>query len=183
MENTPEIEKKYTELSSAEKLDLIQKWKSELSEEEQAKVFTIKTEKTEAPVIEAPKQDTAYAATNKLEPQIEMVAQTLMASAEEKIKSIYPDFDYSGIMKDQSLNTLQKVTLMSSIAEPNAKKMATIVKNLKSENTEGTEKTETKKAEFSAPAKEGKVDAEAGKKLLTEMSEKLGFIDEEGGSA
>jgi hypothetical protein len=177
LENTPEIEKTNTELTAKEQ---ILKLKSELSETEVAEIFTIETEKTDE-VKEAPKVEVPTVVSNKLDPQIEMVAQTLMAGAEEKVKSIYKDFDYSGIKNDPQLNTLQKVTLMSSIAEPNAKRMATIEKNLKTENTEGTEKTETKKAEFSAPDKKsGKVDPEAGKKLLTEMSEKLGLhFDEE----
>jgi hypothetical protein len=178
LENTPEIEKKNTELTAKEQ---ILKLKSELSEAEVKEVFTIKTETPEAvkkQVIEVPTVDSK----TKLDPQIEMVAQTLMATAEEKVKSIYKDFDYSGIKNDVSLNTLEKVTLMSTVAEPNAKKMATIEKNLKTENTEGTEKTETKSAEFSAPEKSGKEDPDAGKKLLTEMSEKLGFEVDEGDS-
>lgn len=178
MEKTPEIEKLDTELSAKEK---ILKLKSELSEEEIAEVFTIKTEKTETPAVEK-KEEVKVEPTVKLDPQIEMVANTLMAGAKEKVKGIYKDFDFSGIEQDSSLNTLQKVTLMSTVAEANAKKMATIEKNLKTENTEGTE-TETKKAEFSAPEKTGKVDEEAGKKLFSEMSEKLGLIDEEGDSA
>ncbi len=181
MENTPEIENKYTELSSEEKIAEIEKLKSLLSAEEVEKVFTIKTEKTETPVVqtkvEAPKVE-----GSKLSPEIEMVAQTLMAGAEEQVKAIYKDFDYSGIKNDPNLNTLQKVTLMSTLAKPNAMKMATIEKNLKTENTEGTEKTETKKAEFSAPEKSGKVDPEAGQKLFTELSEKMGIYDDEGDS-
>jgi hypothetical protein len=179
LENTPEIEKTNTELTAKEQ---ILKLKSELSESEIAEVFTIKTEKTETPKVEVPETKAPTVESSvKLSPEIEMVAHTLMASAEEKVKSIYKDFDYSGIKNDPSLNALEKVTLMSTVAEPNAKRMATIEKNLKTENsTEGTEKTETKKAEFSAPEKSGKVDEEAGKKLLTEMSEKLGLhFDEE----
>jgi len=175
LEKTPEIENKYTELSSEDKIAEIEKIKSLLSDEEIEKVFTIKSEKSE-PVkeVEAPVPESKPFI--KLDPQIEMVAQTLMASAEEKVKTIYKDVDYSGIKNDPTLNTLQKVTLMSSVVEPNAKRMANIEKNLKSNDAEGTEK---KQAEFSAPAKSGKVDEEAGKKLFTELSAKLGFSDEE----
>jgi hypothetical protein len=179
MENTPEIENKYTELSSEEKIAEIEKLKSLLSAEEVDKVFTIKTEKTETPAPEVvPKVEAPKVEGSKLSPEIEMVAQTLMAGAEEQVNAIYKDFDYSGIKNDPALNTLQKVTLMSTVAKTNASKMATIEKNLKTENTEGTDKTETKKAEFSAPEKTGKVDPDAGKKLLSEMSEKMGFYDE-----
>ena len=178
MEKTPEIENRYTELSSAEKIAEIEKLKSLLSAEEVDKVFTIKTEKTETPAPELPKVEAPKVEGSKLSHEIEMVAQTLMAGAEEQVNAIYKDFDYSGIKNDPALNTLQKVTLMSTVAKANASKMATIEKNLKTENTEGTEKTETKKAEFSAPEKSGKVDEKAGEKLLSEMSEKLGIYDE-----
>jgi hypothetical protein len=96
-----------------------------------------------------------------------------MATAEEKVKNIYKDVDYSGILK-ADIDTLTKVTLMESVVVPNAIKMATIEKNLKSNDAEGTQ-TETKSGEFSAPAKTGKIDEKAGEKLLTEMSAKLGF--------
>lgn len=180
MEKTPEIENKYTELTFEDKEKEIAKLKSSMSDEEVSKVFTIKqvVEKKdsveETPKTVAPKVDTS----SKLDTQIEQVAQTLMAQAEEKLKTIYKDFDYSGIKNDTTINTLQKVTLMSTIAEPNAKKMATIEKNLKNESTEGTGKTETKNAEFSAPETKGKVDEKAGEKFYTEMTEKLGLIED-----
>lgn len=175
MEKTPEIENKYTELSPEDRIAEIEKIKSLMSTEEIEKVFTIKTEKSE-PVKPVEVPVTESKPFIKLDPQIEMVAQTLMASAEEKIKTIYKDVDYSGIKNDPTLNTLQKVTLMSSVVEPNAKRMANIERNLKSEIAEGTEK---KSAEFSAPAKTGKVDDKAGEKLFTEMSQKLGLVDDE----
>ena len=170
---TPEIENKYTELSPADRIAEIEKIKSTMTAEEIEKVFT--TKPIEVAPIETPKQ--IELPSSKLEPQIEMVAQTLMASAEEKIKNIYADFDYSGIKNDVNLNTLPKVTLMSTIAEPNARKMANIEKNLKGTNAEGT-RTEIKSASFSAPEKSGKVDEKAGEKYYTLMSQKLGFNDE-----
>lgn len=175
MEQTPEIENKYTELSSEQKIAEILKIKTLLSSEEIDRVFTIKTEQKDEvkPVLTAPIEASS---SIKLDPQIEWVGQTLMASAEEKVKSIYKDIDYSGIKNDPTLNILQKVTLMSTFVEVNAKKMANIEKNLKSENAEGTER---KSAEFTAPEKSGKVDEKAGEKLFTEMSNKLGLFDEE----
>ena len=175
METTkPEIENKYTELSFEDKVAEIEKIKTAMSKEEVDKVFTVKLKESEPVKTDVP--TAPLVGSIKLDPQIEMVAQTLMASAEEKIKNIYADFDYSGI-KNAGVDTLTKVTLMSTIAEPNARKMATIEKNLKGENAEGTEK---KSAQFSAPDKTGKVDEKAGEKLFTEMSQKLGLeIDEE----
>ncbi len=178
MEKTPKVEKENTsELSSEDKIKLIETYKKDLSAEEVERVFTIKTEvKKIEPVIEAKTEAPIVDPQVKLEPQIEMVAQTLMATAKEKVSTIYKDFDISGILNDPSLNTLQKVTLMSSLVEPNAKRMATIEKNLKTGTAEGT-KTETS-PKLTAPEKEGKVDEDAGKKLLTLMSSELGFEEE-----
>jgi len=181
LEKTPKVEtkEKISELSSEDKIKLIETYKKELSPEEVERVFTIKTEvKKIEPVIEAKTEAPIVDPKVVLEPQIEMVAQTLMATAKEKVNTIYKDFDISGILNDPSLNTLQKVTLMSSLVEPNAKRMATIEKNLKTGTTEGTEGSGTKKTEFTAPEKEGKVDPDAGKKLLTLMSEELGIETE-----
>lgn len=174
METIPEVEKVETEMSKEDKIAQLKKLAAEFSEDEIRDSLNLKTEQSEkeVPVIEAPKS-----AAIKLEPQIQMVADTLMSQAEEKVKSIYSDVDYSGIL-NANVDTLTKVSLMSSVIEPNARKMATIEKNLKSENAEGTQ-TETKKAEFSAPEKSGKVDNQAGEKLYSEMSAKLGFDEEE----
>lgn len=176
MENIPEVEKKETEMSKEDKIAELKKLAAEFSEDELRESFNLKADvpEVEAPVIETPKAETHAI---KLDPQIQMVANTLMASAEEKVKNIYKDVDYSGILK-ADIDTLTKVTLMESVVVPNAIKMATIEKNLKSNDAEGTQ-TETKTAEFSKPSKSGKVDEKAGEKLLTEMSAKLGFIDEE----
>lgn len=175
MEKIPKVENKFTELSFEDKQKEIEQLKSSMSEEEISEVFTIKTEiieKKEEPKVVTP----AVPQVAKLSDEIEMVAQTLMAQSKEKVKSQYKDFDFSGI-EDANINTLQKVSLMSTVAEVNAKKMATIEHNLKTGETEGTE---TKTTKLTAPAKTGKVDADAGKKLLTQLSEQLGFqIDED----
>ena len=179
MEQIPKVEKQEeTEKRTSEEVIAdIEKLKTELSEEEQTKVFNLKKDEPvkEAPV-EKPKVEGESHAI-KLDPQIQMVANTLMSTAEEKVKEIYADVDYSGIL-NADIDTLTKVTLMESVIRPNAIKMATIEKNLKSNDAEDTP-TETKKAEFSKPEKSGKVDKEAGQKLYTEMSEKLGLPDEE----
>lgn len=177
MENTPEVENKYTELSFEDKQKEIEQLKSSMSEKEVSEVFTIKTEKSETKVPEEKVVVPEAVPAVKLDPQIEMVAQTLMSQAKEKVKSQYKDFDFSGI-ENANIDTLSKVSLMSTVAEVNAKKMATIEHNLKTENSEGTN-TETSTPEFTKPAKTGKVDPDAGKKLLTAMSEQLGFSDEE----
>ncbi len=177
METIPEVEKKETEKrASADVIADIEKLKTELSEEEQTKVFNLK--KADDPVkeeaiIETPK---AEKLAKELSPETTMIAQTLMSTAEEKVKDIYKDADYSGILK-ADLNLLQKVSLMESVIVPNARKMATIEKNLKSNDAEDTP-TEKKSGEFSKPSESGKVDEKAGEKLFTEMSEKLGLIDE-----
>ncbi len=177
METIPEVEKKETEKrSSTDVIADIEKLKTELSEDEQTKVFNLKKDEPvkEEAVIETPK---AEKLAKELSPETTMIAQTLMSTAEEKVKEIYKDADYSGILK-ADLNLLQKVSLMESVIVPNARKMATIEKNLKSNDAEDTP-TEKKQAEFSKPSENGKEDKEAGEKLFTEMSEKLGFeIDE-----
>jgi hypothetical protein len=179
-QETPKVENKYAELTSEDKKAEIEKIKSTMSEDEIKEAFTIKTEtetvtekKTETPAPEVTKP------SESLSPEIEQVAQTLMAQAEEKVKDIYKDFDYSGIKNADGINTLHKVTLMSTIAEVNAKKMATIEKNLKSNDANEDTPTETKAAEFSKPSTSGKVDEKAGEKLFTEMSEKLGLTFDE----
>ena len=177
METIPEVEKKETEKrASADVIADIEKLKTELSEEEQTKVFNLKEDKPvkEEAVIETPK---AEKLAKELSPETTMIAQTLMSTAEEKVKDIYKDADYSGILK-ADLNLLQKVSLMESVIVPNARKMANIEKNLKSNDAEDTP-TDKKSGEFSKPSENGKVDEKAGEKLFTEMSEKLGFeIDE-----
>jgi len=179
METIPEVEKKETEKrASTDIIADIEKLKTELSEDEQKKVFNLKEDKPvkEDPVEETPKAKGVSQAI-KLDPQIQLVANTLMSTAQEKVKGIYADYDFSGILK-ADIDTLTQVTLMESVAVPNAIKMATIEKNLKSNDAEDTP-TEKKQAEFSKPSENGKVDEKAGEKLFTEMSEKLGFeIDE-----
>lgn len=181
MENIPKVEQTETKTPAVDKLEELKTFAAQFSAEEIAKVFNLRSEQTEkvVPVNVAPTASVAV----KLDPQIQMVANALFAQAEEKVKSIYADVDYDGILK-ADVDTLTKVSLMSSLVEPNARKMANITKNLKSNDAnEGTQlTTETKSAEFSAPAKTGKVDLEAGQKLYTEMSEKLGLLDDEGDS-
>jgi len=179
MENIPEVEKKDTEMSKEDKLAQLKKLGAEFSESEIKETFEIKADEVKAdPVVEAPKAETF---AKELSPETTMIAQTLMASAEEKVKGIYADADYSGILK-ADLNLLQKVTLMESIIVPNAIKMANIEKNLKSNDANDTPTTESKSAEFSKPSDSGKVDEKAGEKLFTEMSDKMGFHDEKEGS-
>jgi hypothetical protein len=174
MENIPEVEKKETEMSAEDKLAEIVKLGAEFSEEQIKEAFKIKDAVVEKPVEKPETTSTA----SELSPETTMIAQTLMSTAEQKVKGIYADSDYSGILNAPGLNLLQKVTLMETVAVPNAVKMATIEKNLKGNDAEGTQ-TETKAAEFSKPSDKGKVDEKAGEKLLTEMSAKLGFdIDE-----
>ena len=154
-----------------------------MAEEEVKEAFTIKTEtKVETPAKEPAKpaeikKEVADAASD-LNPQIEKVARTLMSQGVERVHQLYKDFDVSGIIEDTSVDTLTKVTLLSTVAEPNAIKMATIEKNLKNgKDAEGTT-TETKDAKFSAPEKSGKVDEEAGQTFYTKMCEQLGLEDE-----
>lgn len=177
MENTPEVENKYTELTPEQRAAEVEKLKTAMSEEERSKLFTIKTEA--APKAADPKPEVQIP-KNFSEPdaKLERVAQTLMSQGIERVRQHYKDFDVTGIVSDPSIDTLTKVTLLSTVAEPNAIKMANIEKNLKGNDTEGTGNTETKKAQFSAPAKQGQVDSEAGIKLYTQMCEKLGFEDE-----
>jgi len=185
LEETPKVENKYTELTKEERKAEIEKIKTAMGEDEVKEVFTIKTEEktktpkteTEAPKpIETPKSD---ATVSTLEPQIEKVAKTLMSQGVERVKQLYKDFDVKGIIDDPSVDTLTKVQLLSTVAEPNAIKMANIEKNLKNGNdAEGTGTTETKDAKFSAPEKSGKVDKEAGQTLYTQMCEQLGLEDE-----
>jgi len=180
MENIPKVEQTEANKTVENKLEDLKTFAAQFSAEQIAEVFNLRSEQTEkvVPVIEAPTASVAV----KLDPQIQMVANALFAQAEEKVKSIYADVDYAGIL-NADVDTLTKVSLMSSLVEPNARKMANIEKNLKSNDAnEGTQSTETKSAEFSAPAKTGKVDYEAGEKLYTEMSEKLGLLDDEGDS-
>jgi hypothetical protein len=185
LEKTPEVENKYKEVSLEDKKAEIEKIKSSMSEDEIKDTFTIKTEKKDVSVVKAdttpvedPKPEVKSNPSTELNPQIEKVAQTLMSQGIERVHQLYKDFDVSGIVKDSSIDTLTKVTLLSTVAEPNAIKMTNIEKNLKNEdNTEGT-KTETKSAKFSAPDKSGKVDKEAGQKLYTQMCEQLGLEDE-----
>lgn len=174
MEKIPEVEKKDTEMSTEDKLAQLKKLGAEFSEEQIKETFEIKADEVKAEVVETPKAETF---AKELSPETTMIAQTLMSTAEEKVKSIYKDADYSGILK-ADLNLLQKVTLMESVVVPNAIKMANIEKNLKSNDANDTQQTETKAAEFSKPSTSGKVDEKAGETLFTEMSDKLGFNDE-----
>jgi len=179
MEKIPEIEKVETEMSAEEKLAQFKKLGAEFSEEQIKETFNLKSD---VPAVVVPEvKVTSFA--KELSPETTMIAKTLMATAEQKVKTIYADVDYSGIM-NADLDLLTKVTLMESVVVPNAIKMATIEKNLKSNDANDTPTTETKAAEFSKPSTTGKVDTEAGLKLFTEMSDKLGFeIDEKEGSA
>jgi hypothetical protein len=175
MEKIPEveIEKVETEMSTEDKLAQLKKLGAEFSEQEIKDAFEIKSDAVVVPAVVP--EATSFA--KQLSPETTMIAKTLMSTAEQKVKGIYADADYSGIM-NADLDLLTKVTLMESVIVPNAIKMANIEKNLKSNDANDT-RIETKSGEFSAPAKTGKVDEEAGMKLLTEMSEKLGFdIDE-----
>ena len=184
MEETPKVENKYTELTKEERKAEIEKIKTAMGEDEVKEVFTIKTEeKTETPKTETKAKPTEESKpvekSSDLNPQIEKVAQTLMSQGIERVHQLYKDFDVSGIIKDSSVDTLTKVQLLSTVAEPNAIKMANIEKNLKNGNdAEGTGTTETKDAKFSAPEKSGKVDKEAGQTLYTQMCEQLGLEDE-----
>jgi hypothetical protein len=176
MEQIPKVEEKETEKrTSTDVIADIERLKTELSEEEQTKVFNLKADKEvkEEVVVETPKAETF---AKELSPETTMIAQTLMATASEKAKDIYADVDFSGILK-ADLNLLQKVTLMETVIVPNAKKMANIEKNLKSNDAEDTP-TEKKSGEFSKPSTSGKVDEKAGETLYTEMSERLGLTPE-----
>lgn len=185
MEKTPKVENKYTELTKEERKAEIEKIKTAMGEEEVKEVFTIKTEektktpKTETETVKPTEESKPVEKSSDLNPQIEKVAQTLMSQGVERVHQLYKDFDVSGIIKDSSVDTLTKVQLLSTVAEPNAIKMANIEKNLKNGNdAEGTGTTETKDAKFSAPAKTGKVDEKAGQTLYTQMCEQLGLEDE-----
>lgn len=176
MENTPEVENKYTELSSEEKKAEYEKLTASFSDEDKASILPKTEEKTETKP--EPKVETEVKTSTQLNPQIEKVAQTLMSQGIQRVNQLYKDFDVSGIIDDPSVDTLTKVTLLSTVAEPNAIKMATIEKNLKNgEDAKGTQ-TETKSAEFSANEKEGKVNKEAGKTLWSEMCDTLGIEEE-----
>ena len=179
MENTPEVENKYTELTPEQRAVEAEKLKTAMSVEEKEKVFTIKTEVPAKTPEAKPEDQSTKKFSNTAEEKLEMVAQTLMSQAIERVRQHYKDFDVSGIVSDPSIDTFRKVTLLSTVAEPNAIKMANIEKNLKGNDTEGTGKTETKSAQFTAPEKGGKVDADAGEKLYTQMCEKLGLDKDE----
>jgi hypothetical protein len=179
MENIPKVETKTDETPAVDKLEELKNFAAQFSAEQIAEVFNLKSEQTSE--VKVPEVPTQSSVAIKLDPQIQMVADALFSQAEQKVKSIYADVDYEGILK-ADVDTLTKVSLMSSLVEPNARKMANIEKNLKSNDaTEGTQ-TETKSAEFSPPEKSGKVDEKAGEKLYSEMSEKLGLLDDEGDS-
>lgn len=178
MENIPKVETKETEMSKEEKRTELIKLSAEFSQEEIKDALKIKADEVKAePVVEIPK---AELFAKELSPEIKMVAETLMATSKEKVKGIYKDADYSGI-EGADLNLLQKTTLMESVMVPNARLMANIEKNLKSNDANDTT-TETKSAEFSKPESKDKVDKKAGETLYTNMSEKLGLIDEKGES-
>jgi len=178
LEKTPEVENKYKEVSLEDKKAEIEKIKSSMTEEEVKDTFTIKEEKKDVPVTPVKEPEKEVKDTPEQVSQIEKVAQTLMTQGIERVHQHYKDFDVSGIVKDPSVDTLTKVQLLSTVAEPNAIKMANLEKNLKNDDAEGT-KTETKKAEFTAPEKSGKVDNEAGTKLYTQMCDQLGLEEEQ----
>lgn len=183
VEETPKTENKYTELSDDQKKEEYEKIIASFSDELKDKLIPKKEEKkevkTETKPVEKPNtSEKPNAYLKPLDDQTELIAETLMSDKLDEVKSIYKDYDTTGIVNDKSINTLQKVGLLTTDSLPNARKMATIEKNLKAEKPEGTQKdgkTDPKKA----PEKSGtNADAEAGKNLLTEMFEKLGYEDD-----
>jgi len=182
VEETPKTENKYTELSDDQKKEEYEKIIASFSDELKDKLIPKKEEKkevkTETKPVEKPKtSEKPNAYLKPLDDQTELIAETLMSDKLDEVKSIYKDYDTTGIVNDKSINTLQKVGLLTTESLPNARKMATIEKNLKagSEGTSKDGKTDPKKK----PDKPGtNVDAEAGKNLLTEMFEKLGYEDD-----
>jgi len=183
VEETPKTENKYTELSDDEKKEEYEKIIASFSNDLKDKLIPKKEEKKEvkAEAVEVPKTPSEKKVSAYLKPlddQTELIAQTLMSDKIDEVKTVYKDYDTSGIVNDESINTLQKVKLITTEALPNARKMANIEKNLK-DNSEGTQKdgkTDPKKS----PEKAGDgVDKEAGQKLLTQMFEDMGLEEEE----
>lgn len=177
VEETPSIENKYTELSDEEKKVEYKKIVDALPEELKTELIPKPEEKPEKPVETSTETVTSSPYKKELDDQTKLIAKTLMADKIEEIKSVYPDYDVKGIVEDETTNELQKVQQLIASALPNAKKMATIEKNLKSENSEGTTSGSTNPKK--SPEKPGdNVDKDAGKKMVTEMFEKMGLEEE-----